>query len=244
MADIKIAIINQFIKDKLTRLNTERFKYLQNLELNGLLINENPYIFKLQNTLLVSDFIRIIIDNHLSAQENSFIDNYLFDLAIFINKKTYHGWKSSSQGIDLEFDKDDIRYLVAIKSGPHWGNSGQIREMRDNFTKAKQIIRTGNLKLNIVAVNGCCYGRNNKQDMGEYYKYCGQKFWEFISGNTDLYLKIIKPLGYTAREKNAEFLKAYAQIINKFTLEFSKTFVKNGEINWEALVKFNSAESK
>jgi hypothetical protein len=59
-----------------------------------------------------------------------------------------------------------------------------------------------------------------------------------------LYLKIIKPLGYSAREKNDEFQKEYAQIINRFTLEFSQKFVVNGRINWDALVRFNSAESK
>ena len=116
--------------------------------------------------------------------------------------------------------------------------------MQDDFRKAKQTLRTGNSKINIIAVNGCCYGRNTKPDKGDHFKYCGQKFWEFISGNPELYLKIIKPLGYSAREKNEEFHKAYAQIINRFTQEFSKMFVKNGEIDWEALVKFNSAESK
>jgi len=33
---------------------------------------------------------------------------------------------------------------------------------------------------NIVAVNGCCYGRDNRPDKGDYLKYCGQRFWEFI----------------------------------------------------------------
>jgi hypothetical protein len=116
--------------------------------------------------------------------------------------------------------------------------------MQDDFRKAKQTIRTSNSKLNVVAINGCCYGRNTKPDKGDYYKYCGQKFWEFISGNPNLYLKIIKPLGYSAREKNEEFQKEYAQIVNKFTIEFSEKFVINGEINWDALVRFNSSESK
>jgi len=96
----------------------------------------------------------------------------------------------------------------------------------------------------VVAVNGCCYGRTVNPDKGDYFKYCGQKFWEFISGNPDLYLRIIKPLGYSAREKNEEFQKEYAQIVNKFTIEFSEKFVVSGKINWDALVKFNSAESK
>jgi len=40
-------------------------------------------------------------------------------LAIYIAKMTYGGWKSGITGIDLEFDKDEKRYIVDIKSGPN-----------------------------------------------------------------------------------------------------------------------------
>ncbi len=116
--------------------------------------------------------------------------------------------------------------------------------MKDDFRKAKQTIRSSNSNLHVTAINGCCYGRNTKPDKGDYYKYCGQAFWEFISGNPNLYLEIIKPLGYTARRRNAEFLKEYSQIVNRFTSEFSQKYVVNGEINWNALVKFNSGKSE
>jgi hypothetical protein len=194
--------------------------------------------------LLAQDLVRILLDAHLSSQEETIFGNFLEGLAIFINEKAYNGWKSSTQGVDLEFNKDNIRYIVAIKSGPNWGNSSQVRKMREDFRKAKQTIHTSNSNLHVIAVNGCCYGRNSKPDKGDYYKYCGQKFWEFISGNSDLYLKIIKPLGYSAREKNDEFKEKYAEIVNKFTLEFSDKFVVDGKINWVALVQFNSAEIK
>jgi len=72
-------------------------------------------------------------------------------------------------------------------------------------------------------------------------KLCGQEFWEFISGNTDLYIQIIEPLGHKAKEKNEEFLEAYSKLINNFTFEFGKEFCTNGKINWEAIVKFNSS---
>ena len=85
----------------------------------------------------------------------------------------YGGWKSSAEGIDLEFNAGSIRYIVAIKSGPNWGNSSQIRKMKEDFRKAQRTIRTSNSKIRIVAVNGCCYGRDNNPDKGEYYKYCG-----------------------------------------------------------------------
>jgi hypothetical protein len=156
----------------------------------------------------------------------------------------YSGKKSSAEGIDLEFSKKNIHQIVTIKSGPNWGNSSQIKKMKDNFNKAKRILRTSNSNIQIVAVNGCCYGRDTKPDKGDYFKYCGQKFWEFISGNENLYIEIIEPLGHKAKEKNEEFMESYSQIINKFTFEFTQKYCKDGKIIWDALVKFNSSDSK
>lgn len=111
-----------------------------------------------------------------------------------------------------------------------------------DFTTAKRTLRTSNSRLNIVAVNGCCYGKDNNPDKGNYLKLCGQQFWEFISGNKDLYTEIIEPLGYKAKEKNEAFMVSYAQMINKFTKEFTTDFCKeSGEIDWQKLVVFNSA---
>ena len=88
------------------------------------------------------------------------------------------------------------------------------------------------------------YGRDNKPDKGDYFKFCGQKFWEFISANNELYTELIEPLGYKAKEKNKEFLESYSQIINKFTMEFNQKYCLDGIIDWNALVKFNSSIRK
>jgi hypothetical protein len=244
MVSIKIEEVGDYVKRNIGSFHKDRLENLRNLKLNKILERKNPYLFKAKDILLAQDLVRILLDAHLSSQEETIFGNFLEGLAIFINEKAYNGWKSSTQGADLEFNKDNIRYIVAIKSGPNWGNSSQVRKMREDFRKAKQTIRTSNSNLHVVAVNGCCYGRNSKPDKGDYYKYCGQRFWEFISGNSDLYLKIIKPLGYSAREKNDEFKEKYAEIVNKFTIEFSDKFVIDGKINWVALVQFNSAETK
>ena len=152
------------------------------------------------------------------------------------------GWKSGIKGIDLEFDNNGKRYIVNIKSGPNWGNSSQIAKMVADFKTAQKTLRTSNSNMSIVSVNGCCYGRDNKPDKGDYFKYCGQRFWEFISGNINLYTEIIEPLGHKAKERNDDFLNSYSQMINKFTLEFGKEFCSsNGAIDWEKLVKFNSS---
>jgi hypothetical protein len=244
MVAIKIADVRRYVEGNIGIFHDGRLESLKKLKLINVLYRKNPYLFKAKNILLAQDLVKFLLDAYLSSQEETIFGNFLEGLAIYINQKVYNGWKSSAQGIDLEFNKDNVRYIVAIKSGPNWGNSSQIRKMQDDFRKAKQIIHTSNSGLNVIAVNGCCYGRNNKPDKGEYLKYCGQIFWEFISGNPDLYLKIIKPLGYSAKEKNEEFQKRYAQLVNIFTSDFSKTFVKDGVIDWEALVKLNSANSK
>ena len=138
--------------------------------------------------MTAEQIIRGIVDAHISSNEETIFGDWLEGLAIFINQKVYNGKKSGVTGIDLEFDNGGIRYIITIKSGPNWGNSSQIAKMISDFKTAKKALRTSSSKLNITAVNGCCYGKDNKSDKGDYYKYCGQKFWEFISGDTNLYI--------------------------------------------------------
>lgn len=87
-------------------------------------------------------------------------------------------------------------------------------------------------------------GDNGLDGVGNYYKYCGQEFWRFISGDPALYLGIIVPMGQRAKEKNEEFTEERARIVNVFTDEFSRRFALDGRINWDALVKFNSSATK
>jgi len=195
--------------------------------------------------MIAHDLVKTILDAHLSSQEEALFGNFLEGLALFVNDKVHSGKKSAAEGIDLEFENDGKRYIVSIKSGPNWGNSRQTDKMVDDFRRAKRVIRSSSSGVEIVAVNGCCYGRDSRPyKKKDYYKYCGQQFWEFISGNSELYLQLIVPLGYEARQRNKEFAEEYSKILNKFTVEFSQRFCIEGKIDWDALVRFNSSASK
>ena len=208
----------------------------------NVLKRKNPYLFKAKYVLTADEIVRGIVDAHISSNEETIFGDWLEGLAIFINGKVFDGRKSGIPNIDLEFDNDGTRYIVTIKSGPNWGNSSQIKKMKTDFSTAKKTLRTSNSKMHIIAVNGCCYGRDNKPDKGDYFKFCGQRFWEFISGETNLYTELIEPLGHKAKERNDDFMKSYSQMINKFTKEFTTDFCdNNGAINWNKLVKLNSA---
>lgn len=208
-----------------------------------MLKRKNPYLFKAKYILTAEQIVRGLVDAHISSNEETVFGGWLEGLAIFINEKVYDGRKSGITGIDLEFDANNTRYIVTIKSGPNWGNSSQIAKMKTDFITAKKTLRTSNSQLNISAVNGCCYGKDNKPDKGDYFKYCGQQFWQFISNDSELFTRIIEPLGYKAKEKNDCFVELYSQTINKFTKEFANMLCKdNGEIDWDKLVRLNSAQ--
>jgi hypothetical protein len=242
MKKLKISDVNNYVEEHIGIFHQKRIQSLENLKLSQVLKRKNPYLFKAKYVLTSEQIIKSLIDAHLSSSEEGIFGDWLEGLAIYINSLTYGGEKSGIPNIDLEFTANGQRYIVNIKSGPNWGNSSQIKKMTADFKTAKKTLRTSNSQLLVTAVNGCCYGRDANPDKGEYFKYCGQKFWEFISGSTDLYTDIIEPLGFKAKEKNEEYEQAYVQIINRFTREFNNTFCcESGAINWKQLVEFNSS---
>ena len=241
MKNLNLKHVTEYVEQNIGIFHQKRIAGLNDLKLGKVLGKKNPYLFRAKYILTAQDIIKSLTDAFISSQEETIFGDWLEGLAIFINEKVYSGRKSGIPGIDLEFDKEGIRYIITIKSGPNWGNSSQIKKMLVDFKTAQKTLRTSNSKLNIIAINGCCYGRDNKSDKGDYYKYCGQKFWEFISGDENLYTKIIEPLGHQAKERNDDFIQSYSQMINKFTKEFTDTFcLDNGSIDWDKLVRFNS----
>lgn len=233
-----------YVEKNIPEFHSNRILKLQKLKLKEVLRRKNPYLFKVKNITTAGDFIQTILDAHLSSQEETLFGGFIEGLAIHVCNYVFHGRKSSAEGIDLEFEKNNAKYIVSIKSGPNWGNSSQIKKMKDNFRKAKRILGTNtSTSINVIAVNGCCYGKDNTPDKGEYLKLCGQRFWEFVSGNDALYTEIIEPLGHNAKEKNDQFMEEYGKVINKFSLAFMEMFCDpTGAINWEKVIQFNSGQ--
>lgn len=244
MAKLKLEDVRNYIEENIGSFHEAREKGLKALKLSKILLKKNPYLFKAKNILTAESFVKSLVNAYLSSQEETMFGGFLERLAIFVCNKVYGGKKSTAEGLDLEFEKKKVIYVVAVKSGTNWGNASQIAKMKENFRKAKQRLRTNAKKRPVEAINGCCYGRVDKTDKGEYQKVAGQKFWEFISDNSDLYTEIIKPLAYKSKERNQEYDNEYARQINIFTQQFANEFCADGNIDWNKIVKFNSGEEK
>ena len=241
MKPLDLNKVNDYVENHISIFHQKRLDKIKELKLKEVLKKKNPYLFKAKNILTAQDLIKSILDAYLSSQEEGLFGVFIEGLAIFVCNEVYGAKKSQLVGLDMEFEKDGIYYIVEIKAGWNWGNASQIKQLRQNFANARTLLEM-QIDKSMVAVNGCCFGKDIKPDKDEYLKLCGQMFWEFISGDERLYTQIIEPIGYKAKEKNQEFLEAYSAVINQFTMEFSQSFCEKGIIVWEKLVKYNSGK--
>jgi len=222
----------------------KRLKKLRDLKLGDLTGRKNPYLFRVKGMETGEQIIRSFLDAALSSSEETTFGDWMEQLAIAVAEEGCGGRKSTATGIDLELERDGRRYLVAIKSGPNWGNSSQISKMLDNFRKAERILRTSGHDEPVRFVNGCIYGKDRQpyKERG-YWKYCGQAFWEFISGSETLYRDIIEPLGQEAVRWNQLFNEEYMNKINRLTREFLTSYCdEDGRVNWHTLLEHVSGK--
>lgn len=228
----------------------KRTESVSALRLDSILKRKNPYLFRAKNIRSAGEMANQILTAHLSSQEETIFGNLMEELAIHICGGIYGGFKPPEnvwKSIDLIFDLDNTRYLVGIKSGPNWGNSDQIAAMKRNFKIAREKVISEGWMGSVVCVNGVMYGRDNnplkidqKDPEKSYYKYCGQDFWSLISGDRNLYTKIIAPLGERARFRDEHFQALCVRTENRLTSEILSRFVENDEVQWELMVQYVS----
>lgn len=126
MEKLNLEDVSQYVEKNIGTFHQKRIDGLNGLKLRTVLRKKNPYLFRAKYLLTAEQIVKELADAFISSKEETIFGDWLEGLAIFINEKVYNGRKSAVQGIDLEFDANGIRYIVAIKSGPNWGNSSQI----------------------------------------------------------------------------------------------------------------------
>lgn len=211
---------------------------------------KNPYLFKAKNIQTAGDFAKDILDAFLYSQEETIFGDLLENLAIYVNKTIFGGYKAQKgkfKSVDLIFKRDNKLYVVGIKSGPNWGNADQVSAMRKNFKKAKEILRDEGEIKPIIVINGCMYGRDNislkkhKIDSElNYYKLCGQKFWELVSSDSQLYKKIIRPLDKEVKKRDDAFKELYIKKVNEMTGDIIDLFHTKNLLDWNKVIEYVS----
>ena len=253
MKKINYSKLSKFItSDVVKPFYDKRIEKLTKTKLGAIVNRKNPYLFKAKNIQTAGDFAKDILDAFLSSQEETIFGDLLENLAIYVNKNIFNGHKAEEgkfKSVDLIFKRDNKLYIVGIKSGPNWGNSDQVSTMRKNFKKAREILKNESERREIIAVNGCMYGRDNaplkkhkKDSELNYLKLCGQKFWEFVSGDKELYKKLIKPLDKEVKKRDDTFKELYAKKINEMTKDIIDLFHTKNSLDWNKIIEYVSKE--
>jgi hypothetical protein len=239
-AEIRKQIID-FVKTNIGGFHRVRTDNINKLNLRTLLTNKNPYLFRAKNLNLASDLIDALLQARLSSSEEGSFGHFLEELAIFVAKICGGGDKSGVTGIDLELTRNGTRYLIAVKSGRNWGNAAQHATLRKNFTNAIRVLRQSKQTGQIQPTLGICYGKFQTANNGEYLHIGGQSFWYLLSGDPQLYVDIVEPLGHEAENYDRIFKEQKDNAFNRLTREFTLDFCDtSGAIDWGKLVRYVS----
>jgi hypothetical protein len=240
MNPLDFDLVRDYVNENIGDFHRRRIKSLEDLTLDKLL-KKNPYLFKAKNVQTANELVSELLEAFLSSSEEKLFGDFLEGLAVFVASLTCNGHKSSAQGVDLEFFNKGIHFVVSIKSGPNWGNSSQQDKLEIDLRDAVTRIKQSHRGINVQAVLGICYGKTKTSYLRGYLKVVGQNFWYLISENERLYIEIVEPIGFRAREHNLAFDHEKGSVINRFTRDFIDQFCDvRGTIDWNRLITYNS----
>ena len=241
MRPLDLDRVREYVNEHISIFHQRRAKSIEELKLRQLLA-KNPYLFRAKNVLTASEMIDGLLGAFLSSSEEQLFGGFLEGLAVFVAQNTSGGHKSAAEGVDLEFTNKGIHYVISIKSGPNWGNSGQQNQLQRNLAQAVTRLKQQQRKVSVQPVLGICYGKTRTSYVRGYLKVVGQNFWYLISDNKELYTEIIEPIGYRAKEFNESFLREKPQLVNRLNREFLAEFCEpSGAIDWPRLVRYTSS---
>lgn len=213
-------------------------KAIEDTSLDTLLSRKNPFLFAAKRHVTAEGLAKSMLDAHLSSSEETVVGNFLEALAIKISQETYGGIKAEEgkyNSVDLIFERDGKKYVVSIKSGPDWGNSSQVKKMKEDFVKARELLREEGWEGEIICVNGCAYGQSPEHlrvddniPGSDYYKFSGQTFWEFVSGRPNeheaVLIALTKVTDRTQDEFEARRETAYKEKIKHLSAELKERY--------------------
>jgi len=229
--------VERFVAERFRELDALKAAHVNNLQLVPLLRANNPYLVRVERRGLASQVVEWVLDAGTASIEENLFDEFLRTLAVFVSEEKCNGRKSGITGIDIELDRGGVRYLIAVKSGKAWGNATQQKKLRENFLTAVKVLKQNKAVGEIQPTLGICYGRFKTVNNGAFLHIGGQSFWELISGEQDLYMDIIEPIGHRAKEFNDEFHTKRANPMNRMVREFTERFcLADGAIDWPKIV--------
>ena len=179
----------QAVSVALTEFYDALTKKLDEVNLNKILKRKNPYLYRAKGINNATQVVENILSAYISSSEETIFGNTFFEpIAIAVSG----GQKAVTEGVDITVDKNNTIYSIAVKSGTSVFNADSRKRQEQNFQSAQK--RAQQAHKAFMPVVGYGYGKKRvKPENEKFYKeLAGQDFWEWLTGDSDFYTKIIK----------------------------------------------------
>ncbi len=233
--------IIESIAAALDNFYTSLIKRVDGLTIKAVIKSKNPYLFRAKSMNDAAQIVDAILSAFVSSSEETVFGNVFFEpIAI----AAAQGHKALAEGVDIMVDRDNTIYAIAVKSGPRVFNADSRKKQEQNFMAASKLAQQA--KKRFVPIVGYGYGKKKSSGRGLpkfYIELAGKDFWSELTGDNEFYIKLMRFMDKLPEKYIEDFNFSYQKASNRLIREFTQMFCfKDGSIDWEKLVRFNSGD--
>jgi hypothetical protein len=237
MPRLAIHEVSAFIDERMKSINAQRLHMLETVTLKQIFSGVNPYWFRIEKIDNAHELIERWLDAYLYPREVSLLDDLLVNLAAFAAVRMHEGQPSAFSGVDLEFAKGKLLYLMSIFTSNAPINSAYISHRTELMRRAQNVLQLQNPKKNVIAIHGFCYGRALPAQSKDFLDLRGQVFWKFVSGDDDFYLDIDDLISSNFRAIRIAFQDTYVKVVVRLWQDFLDEYISEYAIDWQKIIK-------
>jgi hypothetical protein len=191
--------------------------------IKSLISRSNPYMLvEFDNDI---DFLLKVIETYLGKSWSTYHGNLLE----YIQCSLSGGVKSDEVGMDIDLQNNTY---AGAKSSSSWANADQRKTMERNSKRLKE-------KKQAKVFVTCAYGKG-KKEYESYTQLAGQEAWEFLTGDEDMYYKVLNAL----EEHKSEVIKlkesVYGDLTNDAIEFWKKNFYTNHKFDKKKYIDYVS----
>ena len=244
---IAASLLERKVAELLDSFYQKRSAALNDLKLIKTLKRKNPYLYRASGVADASEIVEEILRAHVSSSDETLFGNEFFEpLAKWVaqqanSRQTHTVSTSDGEGVDVTITTETAVMPIAVKSGVNVFNADSKKKQGENFASLGR--RLHKLALHFDPVVGYCYGKKQQSARSKvnFRELAGQEFWEFLTKESDFYLRVVRLMGDKPTKHRPAFQKSFDEAKNRFTREFLLDFSnEDGAINWDKLLSFNS----
>ena len=226
------------VSDALDNFYESLTEKLNSVNLNKVLKRKNPYLYRAKGINNATQVVDSILSAFVSSSEETIFGNTFFEpIAIIMSG----GQKAVTEGVDITVDKDNTIYSIAVKSGTSVFNADSRKRQEQNFQAAQK--RAQQAHRAFMPIVGYGYGikKTSPQNERFYIELAGKDFWEWLTGDSCFYTKIIDYMGHKPDTFATTFEESYSKALNRMVRDFTLNYCKeDGSIDWAKLIAYNS----